>query len=222
MRLTTYLVLLWITVLFLQTNSVLAQQTTTDNTPEPIGTTDTAPTPQQEAVIKDVAQQQSLPLDTVTIGGVIATAGGLLLNDRREKKKLEEKMSVQELEVRRKEEELRQKNQEIVEIVMALEVINYKIFNSAYLYKTLTFKDILDLKSTNNPLEKNTLGEEYAIQINKLAKFTVVNYNMPMPNMSIPSAQVIGASTVKQEVKEAVAKAETSTVQHPSSTAPTG
>lgn len=194
MKLLTYLLLIWISVFFFQTNTVLGQQQTGE------------PTPQQEAVIKEVAQEQALPVDTLTIGSVIATAGGLLLNDRREKKKLEEKISVQEAEAMRKEQELKEKNQSIVEIVMALEIINYKLFNSAYLYPNLTFKDILDLKSTNNPLEKNTLGEEYAIQINKLARFTVVNYNMPMPNMSIPSAQVIGASTIKEGVKQEMAK----------------
>ena len=198
--------MVWIMILLFQTNSVLGQQSTDEATQEPIGTTNVQATPHQEAVIKDVAQSQSLPLDTVTIGGIVASAGGLFLNDRREKKKLEEKMSLQEIEIRRNEEELKKNNEEIVEIVMALEVINYKVFNSAYLYPQLTFKDILDLKSTNNPLEKNTLGEEYALQINKLARFTVVNYNMPMPNMSIPSAQVIEASTTKQEIKTTVAK----------------
>lgn len=205
---------MWISVLFLQTNQVLAQQTT-DQAP-------IDPTPQQEAVIKEVAQEQTLPVDTLTIGSVIATAGGLLLNDRREKKKLEEKITAQEQEAMIKEEELKKKNQEIVEIVMALEVINYKLFNSAYIYPNLTFKDILDLKATNNPLEKNTLGEEYAIKINELARYTVVNFNMPMPNMSIPSSQVIQASTVKENVKEAVAKSQAASTQHPSSTAPTG
>lgn len=200
--------MVWMMILFFQTNSVLGQQTTMDeSTPEPIGTTNVQATPQQEAVIKDVAQQQSLPFDTVTIGGIAASTVGLLVNDQRKKKQLEEKLALQQLEVKSKEEELKKKNEEIVEIVMALEVINYKVFNSAYLYPQLTFKDILDLKSTNNPLEKNTLGEEYAVQINKLARFTVVNYNMPMPNMSIPSAQVIEASTTKQEIKETVAKA---------------
>lgn len=205
MKLLTYLVILWITTLFLQTNTVLAQQST-DN-PQPIGTENIQPTQQQEQVIKEVAQQQSFPVDTLTIGSVAASTVGLLINDQRKKKQLEEKLTAQEIEVKSKEEELKRKNQEIVEIVMALEIINYKVFNSAYLYPQLSFKDILDLKSTNNPLEKNTLGEEYAIQINKLAKFTTVNYNVPMPNMSIPSAQVIEASTTKQNIKETVAKA---------------
>jgi hypothetical protein len=166
--------------------------------------------------VTDTAQEASMPIDAVTIGSVVAAAGGLLLKDRKDKKDLETKLTAQEMEVKRKEEELKQKNQEITEIVMALEITNYKLFNSAYLYPKLSFKDILDLKATNNPLEKNTLGEEYAIDINKLAKYTVVNYHVPMPNMSIPTAQVIQASTMKEGVKETMTKS-IATVPEPTS-----
>lgn len=150
--------------------------------------------------VATTAQQTSLPIDTVTIGGIVATAGGLLLNDRRKSKQMEEKLTAAEIEVKNKEEELKKKNQEMIEIIMALEVVNYKVFNSAYIYDNKTFRQILDLKSTNNPLEKNTLGEEYALQINKLAKYTNVTYNVPMPNMSIPSSQVINASSIAQNL----------------------
>lgn len=187
-----------LTLLFLSAPSLAFAQSNTTPTVLQEGSTANEELKEQVAT---TAQQTSLPLDTVTIGSIVATAGGLLLNDRRKSKQMEEKLSIAELEVQRKEEELKKKQMEVVEIIMALEVVNYKIFNSAYIYEDRTFRQVLDLKSTNNPLEKNTLGEEYAIQINKLAKFTNVNYNVPMPNMSIPSSQVINASSVSEHIK---------------------
>lgn len=156
--------------------------------------------------VATTAQQTTLPVDTLTIGGIVATAGGLLLNDRRKSKQMEEKLTAQEIEVNRKEEELKKKTQEIIEIIMDLQITDYKVSNAQYLYPELKYKDVLELKSTNNPLEKNTLGEEKAININKLAKYTVINYHIPMPNMSIPTAQTIQASTVKGEIREVMTK----------------
>jgi gas vesicle protein len=202
---TLYLVLLIVPLLLILPENVNSQQSTSTVIPPVLEEGSRANEVLKEQVAT-TAQQTSLPIDTVTIGGIVAATGGLLFKDRKDKKDLETKLTVQEIELKRKEDELRLKNQEITEIIMTLEVVNYKIFNSAYIYDTKTFRQILDLKSTNNPLEKNTLGEEYALQINKLAKFTSVNYNVPMPNMSIPSSQVINASSVSEQIQHMVVK----------------
>lgn len=183
--------------------SSYAQTTTTTPTVLEEGSTQNNELKEQVAT---TAQQTTLPIDTITIGAIATSVGGLLLKDRKDKKDLESKLAAQEIEIKQKEEELKKKNMEIVEIIMDIEVINYKIFNSAYIYDTKTFRQILDLKSTNNPLEKNTIGEEYAIQINKLARFTEVTYNVPRPNMSIPTTQVIQASSVSEQIQTVVAK----------------
>jgi hypothetical protein len=142
-------------------------------------------------------RETTLPIDAATIGTVVATAGGLLVKDRKDKKDLEKQLDMKEAEIAR----LNKEKQESDEIQDGIQVAMYKIFTAASIYPDKNLKEILDLKSTNNPLEKNTLGEELAIQVNKKVRWTNQVYNVPMPNMSVPSAQVINATTVVQANK---------------------
>ena len=137
-------------------------------------------------------RETTLPIDAATIGTVAATAGGLLLKDRKDKKELEKQLASKEAEIA----QLQKERQESEEIQDAILTNIYKIFTASSLYPDKSMKQILDLKATNNPLEKNTLGEDLATQVNRKVRWSNQVYNMPMPNMSVPSEQVIKATTM--------------------------
>ena len=173
-------------VLFLSTNYVNGQE-------EQDGSLVTESVKEQvEQTATNAAQDTTLPVAGGTVLATAATAIGLYLNDRKDKKKLETKIT-------NVEQEAGEKKKQLDKIVLDLEIICFKIFYAAYIYPEKSLKQILDLKATNNPLEKNTLGEEYGEKINELAKIIQVNYNIPMPNMSVASPQVVAASSVVAE-----------------------
>jgi hypothetical protein len=178
MLITAPLVVIGFISLFLLSTPAYAQQTDQIETPTDV-------------------TQTTFPVDAATIGTVVATAGGLLVKDRKDKKDLEKQLDMKEAEIAR----LNKEKQESDEIQDGIQVAMYKIFTAASIYPDKNLKEILDLKATNNPLEKNTLGEELAIQINRKVRWTNQVYNVPMPNMSVPSAQVINATTVVQANK---------------------
>ena len=148
-------------------------------------------------------RETTLPIDAATIGTVAATAGGLLLKDRKDKKELEKQLASKEAEIA----QLQKERQESEEIQDAILTNIYKIFTASSLYPDKSMKQILDLKATNNPLEKNTLGEDLATQVNRKVRWSNQVYNMPMPNMSVPSEQVIKATTMVQNKVVEAAKA---------------
>jgi chaperonin cofactor prefoldin len=137
-------------------------------------------------------RETTLPIDAATIGTVVATAGGLLVKDRKDKKDLEKQLDMKEVEIARLNKEKQESDEQQDAILTSI----YKIFTAASLYPDKNLKEILDLKATNNPLEKFVLGEELATNVNKKVRWTNQVYNVPMPNMSVPSAQVINATTV--------------------------
>lgn len=142
----------------------------------------------------------TLPIDAATIGTVAATAGGLLLKDRKDKKDLERQLASKESEIA----QLHKERQESEEQQDAILTSIYKIFTASSLYPNKSIKQILDLKAVNNPLEKSTLGEELAVNVNKKVRWSNQVYNIPMPNMSVPSEQVIEATTMVQTKPPAV------------------
>lgn len=142
-------------------------------------------------------RETTFPVDAATIGTVVATAGGLLVKDRKDKKDLEKQIESKEAEIARLNREKQESDEQQDAILTSI----YKIFTAASLYPEKNLKEILDLKATNNPLEKNTVGEDLAIQVNRKVRWTNQVYNVPMPNMSVPSAQVINATTVVKENK---------------------
>lgn len=162
----------------------------------------------QNEVLKDqvssTAQAATLPVDAVTIGGIVTAAGGLLLNDRRDKKKLEEKLTAEKLLQEEKDREQKIRDKEVVEILTNLSLIQYKIHAANYLYPDKNPKQILDLKSNNNPMDKMTISEENSKEINRLARLVTVNYDLPPLNMSVPSNQVIQATTNNPDPKPPV------------------
>lgn len=168
-------------IFFSQTDQIFGQEIVNEAVREEV---------QQTA--QQTAQDSTLPVAGGTIATTAAAALGLYLNDRKDKKKLETKIQTVE-----EESQIRKK--QIDEIVLNLEIVCFKIFYAAYIYEEKSMKQILDLKATNNPLEKSTLGEEYANQINKLSQLVQINYNIPMPNMSVASPQVIASSSVLKE-----------------------
>lgn len=143
-------------------------------------------------------RETTLPIDAATIGTVAATAGGLLIKDRRDKKDLERQLATKEAEIA----QLNKEKLESEEIQDAILTNIYKIFTAASLYPDKNLKQVLDLKATNNPLEKNTLGEDLAVQVNRKVRWSNQVYNMPMPNMSVPSEQVIKATSMVQKTGE--------------------
>lgn len=155
-------------------------------------------TPITQQDVQETAQQTAQDTTLPVAGGTVLTtaiaAAGLYLNDRRETKKLQTKMTLTQ-------EEETEKRKQIDQILQDINIVLWKIFYAGYIYTNKNFRQILDLKSTNNPLEKNTLGEEYAILINKLTKLTNAQYDLPQPNMSIASPQVIQATTLVAENK---------------------
>jgi competence protein ComGC len=199
-RLLLVLLIIPLLIIIVPGTIVNGQQSTTNTgtaTTQEIPTstvTSTTLAPQIKEDIQQTATDSTLPIAGGTIATTAAAAIGLLINDRKDKKKLETKIDHVEVEQEKKKKE-------IDSIMTNLAISNYKIFYAAYLYPERTLKQILDLKATNNPLEKNTLGELYATDINKLGQYVQINYNLPMPNMSVASPQVIQASSMLNENK---------------------
>lgn len=186
-----------------------SQQTSTTTTIPTTTTTAITPavqpqvqlTPQSQQAVSSTVQSTTLPTDAGIMATTIAAAGGLLLKDRKDKKDLQAQIDQKELDRIAKEQEVEEKNRQIVKILTDISIGYYKIINAAYLYETKTLKQIIDLKASNNPLDRDTLGTYMAEKINQLGTYVVINYEFPMPNMSIPSNQVIQASSVLPENK---------------------
>ena len=155
-----------LTILFLQANSVLGQQVVNEAVQEEIQ--DTA---------KETVTSQTLPFDLTTIGGILGTAGGLLWKDRKDKKELQDQLK------------------EAVDILMNYIACDAKVHNAAMVYPEKTHNQLLQLKVNNNAMENQTIAGEMAVQINRLQKFLMLNFHLPMPNMSIPSERVINSTT---------------------------
>jgi len=168
--------------------------------PTTLSTPVVVPEPRKQEM-QSTAQQTTLPVDAGIIGTIVASAGGLLLKDRKDKKDLQEQIDQKELDRIAKEQQLEEKNRQIVKILTDIAIGYYKIINAAYLYESKTLKQIIDLKASNNPLDRDTLGTYMAEKINQLGNYVVITYEFPMPNMSVPSNQVIQASSVLPENK---------------------
>ena len=183
MKLITFTCLMMFTTLFFSVNNVLAQQTTTTNTvpvvPEPV-----KQEIQEQA--KETVSAQTLPMDLTTITGILGTAGGLLWKDRKDKQDLEKQLK------------------ECMDILMNYVVCDAKVHNAAMMYPQKTHSQLLQLKATNNAMDNQTISGEMAVQLNRLQKFLLFNFQLPMPNMSIPSPQVINSTTSVQANKVAV------------------
>lgn len=158
--------------LFFSVNNVLAQQVVNDDVKEQIK--DTA---------SDAVTAQTLPIDLTTITGILGTAGGLLWKDRKDKQDLEKQLK------------------ECMDILMNLEVSTIKVYNAAMVYPEKSLKQILELNAANNAMESVTIAAEMATHVNRLQKFMLFNFHLPMPNMSIPSERVINATTTVEANK---------------------
>lgn len=154
------------TLLFLQVNQVLAQ-----NTVE-----------QVEEAIKDTASEQvtaqTFPVDVTMMTTIAGTIGGLLWKDRKDKKEIEGQL------------------REAVDVLMVLNASYIKFFNASMIYGDKMPKQILQLKSANNALEDSTLAAEMANGIARYQKYALGNFHLQAPNMTTPSPQVINATTV--------------------------
>ena len=158
-------VMLFIT-LFFAANNVIAQQVVNDAVQEEI----------KETASQQVTSQ-TLPIDLTTITGILGTAGGLLWKDRKDKKEIEAQLK------------------EAVDIIMNYIACDAKVHNAAMVYPEKTHNQLLQLKVNNNAMENQTISGEMAVQINRLQKFLMINFQLPMPNMSIPSERVINSTT---------------------------
>lgn len=181
MKFITFLLVMGITLLFLQTNQVLGQQQTTPAiiTNEPVKT-----------AIQDVASEQittqTLPVDATLMTTIAGTVGGLLWKDRKDKKDLENQLK------------------EAVDVLMVMNASYIKFFNASMIYGDKMPKQILQMKSANNALEDSTLAAEMANGISRFQKYAVGNFRLQAPNMTTPSAQVINATTVVPENRVAL------------------
>lgn len=152
--------------LFFAANNVIAQQVVNDAVQEEI----------KETASQQVTSQ-TLPIDLTTITGILGTAGGLLWKDRKDKKEIEAQLK------------------EAVDIIMNYIACDAKVHNAAMVYPEKTHNQLLQLKVNNNAMENQTISGEMAVQINRLQKFLMINFQLPMPNMSIPSERVINSTT---------------------------
>lgn len=175
MKIITFVCLTMVATLFFSVNNVLAQQTVNEQVQE------------VKEEIQDTAKEtvtaQTLPLDITTITGILGTAGGLLWKDRKDKQDLEKQLK------------------ECMDILMNLEVSTIKVYNAAIIYPEKSIKQILQLSAANNGLETQTIAGEMALQVSRLQKFMMINFHLPMPNMSIPTERVINATTSIPENK---------------------
>jgi hypothetical protein len=166
MKLITFASLMMFTMLFFTVNNVMAQQVVNEAVKE-----------QVQETAKDAVSTQTLPMDITTITGILGTAGGLLWKDRKDKQDLEKQMK------------------EGMDILMNYVACDVKIHNASIVYPEKTHSQLLQLKVNNNAMENQTIAGEMAVQINRLQKFLMVNFSVPMPNMSIPTERVINATT---------------------------
>jgi len=170
MKFVTFLIVMGITLIFLQANQVLGQQVVNEAVKEEV---------QQTA--QEEVRTSTLPIDATLITAIASSVGGLLWKDRKDKKEIEAQLK------------------EAIEALMVLNASYIKFFNACMLYPDKKPNQILMLKSANNALEDSTLAAEMANGISKYQKFASGNFHLQAPNMSTPSAQVINATTVIPE-----------------------
>lgn len=68
-----------------------------------------------------------------------------------------------------------------------------KLFQYASVYKNYTLDQLLLLPSTNNPIDKTTLGQAFSNEANNWANFVQTEYGVPRPPMAIPSQSIVTA-----------------------------
>lgn len=75
-----------------------------------------------------------------------------------------------------------------------------KFYQAKYLYPHMSDKQILDLPISNNPMSSKTLGQAITEEADAWAQFNQQYWNIPSPQMSVPSATTVNAvSTAKVE-----------------------
>jgi hypothetical protein len=80
-----------------------------------------------------------------------------------------------------------------VDFAKALIILS-KIFQVLYELDP-KWKQALDTRSTNNKLDKTTLGEAFTTEVNGWADFIQETYNVARPPMSIPTVQTNSETT---------------------------
>lgn len=173
MKFVTFLILMGMTLIFLQTNQVLGQQEIVNE----------AVKEEVQETAQQTVQTTTLPIDATLITAIASSVGGLLWKDRKDKKEIEAQLK------------------EAIDVLMVLNASYIKFFNACMLYPEKTPKQILQLKSANNALEDSTLAAEMANGITRYQKFAQGNFHLQAPNMTTPTAQVINATTVIPENK---------------------
>lgn len=113
----------------------------------------------------------STGLDAITLGAAGITLGKQFLDQRKNRK--EDKGT----------------DSDVGNFVI---IIN-KIFQLAYLYPNLSFKQILDLPFTNNPMDKRTVGNALTEEANGWAVFNQQYWGLATPQMSVPTTTTLNA-----------------------------
>lgn len=72
-------------------------------------------------------------------------------------------------------------------------ILMSKFYQAKYLYPEKTDKEILDLPISNNPMSKITIGQAITAEADLWADGNQAYWNIPKPNMSIPTATTVNA-----------------------------